>query len=683
VAWGEKLMKRSKLILCRTLLSAGVISLLLGGTASALAQMPQAEQASETLQAPAHPLDPLTKDEIRAAARALRTMDGFPAGGRFAILALDDPAKEQVLSFRPGASFSRDVFAVVLDRAGNKTYEAVVDVRRPSRPTVRSWKLIPGVQAMILDEEGEVLEEAVRSDAGWLQSLKKRGIDPDDVHIDFWAVGEVPPRFRGRRLLRALPYFRGAADNFYGQPIEGLEALVDMTEEKIVELHDLDNPPPVPPTAQDFDEDAIRKTLGALREPPKPLLIQQPQGPSFEIEGNQVSWQKWRLRYLVHPREGLVLYQVGYEDTPGKVRPILYRASFSEMAVPYGDPSRDWSWRCAFDVGEYGVGKSTGSIEPGLDAPDNAVLLDAVLATDEGRPVTRPGIVGIYERDGGLLWKHLETGGAEESNQSRRARELVVSSIATVGNYDYAINWIFRQDGAIEVEAALTGIMLAKGVVQETHTHDENGHLVSRRVVAAHHQHILNFRLDFDVDGTGNSVAEMNTRSLPPGPDNPAGTAMLMEEKVFAREQDARRDLSLADARNWRVLNPTRPNDLGHYRGYILVPGPNSVPYALPDSLARKRAGFMDHHVWVTRYQPRELYAGGDYPNQSEGGDGLPRYTAGNEAITNTDVVLWYTMTITHIPRQEEWPVMPTTRFGFRLIPGGFFERNPALDVPK
>lgn len=142
----------------------------------------------------------------------------------------------------------------------------------------------------------------------------------------------------------------------------------------------------------------------------------------------------------------------------------------------------------------------------------------------------------IYERDGGALWKHLETGNDEPSNQSRRARELVVFSIATVGNYDYSISWIFRQDGAIEVEAGLSGIMLPKGV-SESQVHDANGHLVSRRVVAPHHQHILNFRLDFDVDGTGNSVAEMNTRSMPPGPDNPAGTAMVMEETVLAVDQ--------------------------------------------------------------------------------------------------------------------------------------------------
>lgn len=495
-------------------------------------------------------------------------------------------------------------------------------------------------------------------------------------------MGTVPEPYRGRRLLRGLTFFQGDAANYYGQPVEGLDALVDLNSGELLELTNIPDPPPLPGPSQDFDEDSIRRTLGKLREAPKPLVISQPQGPSFELRGNEVSWQKWRFRYVMHPREGLVLYLVTYTDPAGQPQPVLYRASFSEMAVPYGDPAGNWNWRCAFDVGEYGVGKGAYTIEPGLDAPANAVLLDAVFANDFGRPVIYQDVVGIYERDGGLLWKHRETGGDQWNNESRRGRELVVFTIATVGNYDYSINWIFKQDGSMQVESGLTGIMLAKGVVQETHSHDANGHLVARRVVAPHHQHILNFRLDFDVYGPANSVSEMNTRSAAPA-ENPAGTAIVMEEKVLPREKDAQRDLSLADARVWRVLNPTQKNGLGMERGYILVPGANSVPYALPDSLARRRAGFMDHHVWVTRYRPRELYAGGDYPNQSEGGDGLPRYAAKNEPIENTDLVLWYTLNVTHIPRPEEWPVMPTTTVGFRLIPAGFFEANPALDVPK
>jgi primary-amine oxidase len=597
-------------------------------------------------------------------------------------MALNDPPKQEILKYQGGRSFTRQVFAVLYDRKTNKTFEALVNVKNLDNPKVDSWKEVPGVQPMVLEEDGDILEEILREDEGWNAAVKARGLEPDDVTIDYWAVGTVPEQYRGRRLLRGLTYFQADAANFYGQPVEGITALVDLNSREVLELTRTPDPP-LPGPGQDFDEASIRESLGKLREPPRPLSITQPEGPSFEIRGNELSWQKWRFRYLMHPREGLVLYLVSYEDAKGKPQPVLYRASFSEMAVPYGDPAESWNWRCAFDVGEYGVGKSSGSIVANLDAPENAVLFNAVFANDLGRPVVYQDVVGIYERDGGLLWKHRETGGDQQNNESRRGRELVIFSIATVGNYDYSINWIFRQDGAITVEAGLTGIMLPKGIFQETHSHDEHGHLVARRVVAPHHQHILSFRLDFDVYGTGNSVSEMNTRSMPPGPDNPAGTAMVMEERVLPREKDAQRDISLADARTWRVLNPTAPkNSLGQERGYILVPGANSVPYALEGSLARRRAGFMDHHVWVTRHRPGELYAAGDYPNQSEGGDGLPRYTAKNEPIENTDVVLWYTLNVTHIPRPEEWPVMPTTNVGFRLIPASFFDANPALDVP-
>lgn len=653
----------------QALLWTCVLSLLLGAVSGA------AQPAT-------HPLDPLSPEEIRAASSALHARPGFPANAAFAVVALNDPPKQEVLGYKGGPSFTRQVFAVIYDRKENKTFETLVDVKNPKKPKVDSWVEVQGVQPMVLEEDGDLLEEILRGDEGWNAAVKARGLKPEDVTIDYWAVGTVPEQYRGRRMLRGLTYYQADAANFYGQPVEGITALVDLNSGEVLELTTTPAPP-LPGPGQDFDEASIRESLGKLREPPRPLSITQPDGPSFEISGNEVSWQKWRFRYLMHPREGLVLYLVSYEDPAGKQQPILYRASFSEMAVPYGEPSGNWNWRCAFDVGEYGVGKSSGTIEAKLDAPENAVLFNAVFANDLGRPLVYQDVVGIYERDGGLIWKHRETGGDQQNNESRRGRELVVFTIATVGNYDYSINWIFRQDGAIEVESGLTGIMLPKGVDKVSHSHDASGHLVTSRVVAPHHQHILNFRLDFDVYGSGNSVAEMNTRSMPPGPDNPAGTAMVMEERVLPREKDAQRDLSLADARVWRVLNPTQKNSLGQERGYILVPGANSVPYALEGSLARRRAGFMDHHLWVTRYRPGELYAGGDFPNQSEGGDGLPRYASKNEPIVNTDVVLWYTLNVTHIPRPEEWPVMPTTRVGFRLIPASFFEANPALDVPR
>ena len=634
--------------------------------APALAQAPQVR----------HPLDPLTAEEIQTAARVLRENAQFPAGALFSTIVLKEPAKQEVLAYAPGTPFDRQAFSVVLDRKGNRTYEAVVDVKAGR---VLSWNEVKGVQPAVLPGEYEEVSRIVKADPRWQAAIRRRGIeDFGQVQIDGWAVGQVETKHQGPRLLRALSYFKGDQINFYGRPIEGVVALVDMNREKVVEVVDTGAVPLAPPS-QELDEKAT-----GTREAPRPLTLAQPDGASFTIDGQEIRWQKWRFRYTMHPREGLVLHTVGYEDDR-RVRPILYRASLSEMVVPYGDTDPNWRWRSAFDVGEYSVGRLASSIEPKTDAPENATLLDATFAGDDGEPTVLQRAVGIYERDGGLLWKHFESYSGQ--NESRRARQLVVFFIATIGNYDYAINWIFHQDGVLEVDAGLTGIMLPKGVSEEKANghagHSQSGHLVSSRVVAPHHQHFFNFRLDFDVDGTSNAVHEMNTRALPAGRDNPSRNGMIMEETRFKTEREAQRQMSMQSARTWLVVNPAVQNALGHNSSYILVPGANSLPYIAAESQVRRRAGFIGNHFWATRYHPDEMNAAGSYPNQSRGGEGLPRWVADNEPLVNEDVVVWYTLGVTHIPRPEEWPVMPTTHVGFKLIPGGFFSRNPALDVPR
>lgn len=624
-----------------------------------------------------HPLDHLTEDEIRAVAKLLGAAPQFPAGAQFSTIVLKEPPKAEVLSYTSGLPATRQAFSVILDRKGNRTFETIVDLKNGR---VASWTEVKGVQPLVLAGEYEAVSRLVRADAQWQKAMGRRGIDPAGVQIDTWAVGEVPAKYQGSRLFRALSYFRGTATNFYGRPIEGVVALVDLSNERVIDVADTGIVPLAPPS-QELDEAST-----GVREKPKPLIISQPDGPSFVIDRQEIRWQKWRLRYTMHPREGLVLHTVGYEDD-GRVRPILYRAALSEMVVPYGDVDRNWRWRSAFDVGEYSVGRLASSIERGTDAPEHATLIDATFAGDDGQPYVLPRAVAVYERDGGMLWKHFE--GFSLKNESRRARQLVLAFIATIGNYDYAINYVFNQDGVIEVNAALTGIMLPKGVRETTAPHQTkqspfpSGHLVSANIVAPHHQHFFSFRLDLDVDGTANSIREMNTRALPEGPGNPSLNGIVMEETTLASERTARRQMNMAAARTWSIVNTSIRNALGHHPSYILVPGPNSLPYVARSALVRLRAGFIDHHFWATRFHADEMSAAGNYPNQSRGGDGLPRWVSNDEALVNEDVVAWYTMGITHIPRPEEWPVMPVTHVGFKLIPGSFFARNPALDVPK
>lgn len=628
--------------------------------------------AAETL----HPLDPLSGSEIAASVAALKADPRFPEGALFPILVLKEPTKEEEKTYDPNKPRQRQAFAVVLDRPHNKTFETVVEVEKGR---VLSWKEIPGVQPAFLVEELTSAPEIVRADPLWQEAMKKRGItDFKEVQIDGWAPGTIGVTgAEGPRLVRALSFYKGKSSNFYARPVEGVVAVVDMNRRRVIRLEDAGL---VPLSRDDgaFDE----KTVGRPELAAKPLEIAQPQGPGFEVRGREVRWGRWRLRFALHPREGPVLYGVGFEDS-GRVRPILHRASLSEMVVPYGDPADPWAWRSAFDVGEYGIGRLASPLEPGTDAPENAVFFDADFVDDFGKAYRLPRAMALYERDGGLLWKHYTID--PESNESRRARELVLACIVTVGNYDYGLKWIFREDATMEFQADLTGIMLAKGVLpaQGSGHEDHFGHRVSKAVSAPHHQHFFNFRLDFDVDGPRNALVEMNARALPKGPRNPHGNAFVMEEKPLGTELGARRDMSLAENRKWLVTNPGVLNALGGPVGYALIPGENSVPYLLEDSAIRRRAGFVNHHLWATRFKPEEINAAGYYINQSSGGDGLERWTSDDEALDGQDLVLWYTFGVTHIPRPEEWPIMPVTRAGFKLVPVGFFPRNPALGIPR
>src|SRR5688572_889876 len=321
----------------------GLAALITFHSSCAPASTPSAP-AETKVQVVSHPLDPLTAEEIASATAVIKALPDFPREGRFSIVALKEPPKEEVLAFKPGSSIPRKALAVVLDRAGSRTFEAVVDI---TGKQVVSFNQVKGAQPLILEGEYETISRIVKAHPEWQQAMRKRGIeDFAKIQIDGWAAGQVAGAQPNARLMRAVSYLKGDQVNFYGRPIEGVVALVNMNTEKVIEL--TDSPAvPLPPPSQELDE----KSIGT-REAPKRLSIQQPDGPGFQLSGQEVRWQKWRFRYAMHPREGLVLHTVGYEDE-GRLRPILYRAALSEMVVPYGDSDQNWRWRAAFDVGEY------------------------------------------------------------------------------------------------------------------------------------------------------------------------------------------------------------------------------------------------------------------------------------------------------------------------------------------
>ncbi len=625
-----------------------------------------------------HPLEPLTHDEINIVTHTIQRDRKFPKGAFFATVSLHEPRKMDMKRWKPGQSMPREAFAMVLDRKANVTYEAQVDIGR--RKLVK-WIRREGVQSLILQSEYIWLGEIVHADPRFKAAMAKRGItDPSKVWVDGWAPGTLKPGTQGPRLMRAVCYYQDGAINFYDRPIEGLTIVVDLNQGKVIDLVDT-VVLPIPTEHTEFSE----KALGPMRSDLKPLVITQPEGPSFTVNGHEVQWQKWKFRFVLDTREGLVLHDVSYNDA-GNVRSVLYRGALSEMVVPYGDADPHWSWRSAFDEGEYGIGRMASPLEVGTDVPVNARLFDADFADDLGKAYTLPRAVALYERDAGMLWKHYDV--YHDKNESRRGRQLVLSFITTIGNYDYAIQWIFNQDGVLEVACDLSGMMLPKGVPMAkhddaAHARHHGEHVVAPYVAAPHHQHIFNFRLDMDVDGVFNRISELNTLGLPVSENNPHGNAMEVREILLERERAAARDVSTASSRFWRVSNNAKRSSLGYAPSYVLLPGGNTMPFVASEAPVRRRARFMEHHVYATTYQEGERHASGDYPNQGQAEQGLPIYQGDDESLVDQDLVLWYSVGMTHIPRPEEWPIMTVHHVGFKLLPAGFFDRNPALDVPR
>jgi primary-amine oxidase len=408
----------------------------------------------------------------------------------------------------------------------------------------------------------------------------------------------------------------------------------------------------------------------------KPLRITQPDGVGFTLDGRLLSWQDWRLRLGFTPREGLVLHQVGFCEA-GRVRPVAHRLSFAEMFVPYRDPGPDHYRRTAFDIGEWGLGFMTTSLELGCDCLGEITYLDAVVHDSRGEPVTIPSAVCIHEEDSGILWKHVdELAGAEV----RRARRLVVSFHVTVANYEYLVYWRFYQDGNIECEVRATGIVVTSHAAPGGEP--AYGNLVDERTYAPFHQHFIIARLDLDVDGPDNTVYVTESAVAEPAPDDPYRLGLVVKDTPLRTEAEGKQDFEWATQRGWKVVNTASRNQRGTPVGYKLVPSGTFPPLLDPSSPPFLRAEAIGHTLWVTPYREDERWPCGDFPNLSERDTGLPVWTAQNRPIENTDVVLWYVFGIHHITRPEDWPVMPVDIVSFWLKPFGFFDRNPALDVP-
>jgi primary-amine oxidase len=206
--------------------------------------------------------------------------------------------------------------------------------------------------------------------------------------------------------------------------------------------------------------------------------------------------------------------------------------------------------------------------------------------------------------------------------------------------------------------------------------------VVDDRTYAPCHQHFAVARLDLDVDGERNTVYATELEALPAGHGNPEGLAVVQRMRPLRTERQGRQDYDWQRQRAWLVASDETTSLPGPPAGYQLVPT-SCIP-ALMDARSHsfRRAQAIAHALWVTPYARDERYPCGEFVVGTRDDSGLPAWTAGDRPIEGSDIVLWHVFGLFHQPRAEDWPVMPASTASFWLRPVGFFDRNPALDVP-
>jgi len=620
----------------------------------------------------------VTPEEVSRVREILSDAGHFSDTVRLAYLGLIDPP----FDVDPASTPDRRFRVYLLDRADGTSRDATVSVTRGEMESITDLDTALSGELPVMDEDYPVVEEVLSTDERWLEALAKRGLDAKDVRVAPLSAGVFEyPEEQGRRMLRGLAFVQqGEEDSAWAHPVEGLLAYVDISNRTVEQVLDF-GVVPLPEEHGNYTDPSL---TGPVRTTQKPILITQPEGPSFTVtDGNHVEWERWSLDVGFDMRDGLVLHNIAFDDVdPGKPedvrrRRVLNRASIAEMVVPYGDPNPVRSWQNYFDTGEYLIGQCANSLELGCDCLGEITYLSPTIAGNDGHPRTITNGICMHEEDFSILSKHSDLWSGVA--YTRRNRRLVISVFTTVGNYDYGFYWYLYLDGTIEFEAKATGIVFTSGYQGDPSYNAE----LAPGLGAPFHQHLFAARLDFALDGGPSRVEEEDVVRVPMGEGNPRGNAFTRSRTTLATEQQAVRDADGSVGRTWVISNPESTNRLGHPVAFKLHPEGQPTLLADPDSSIARRATVMRHNLWVTRYNAEQKYPTGDFANQNPGHDGIGDWIAADRDVDTQQDVVWHSFGLTHFPRVEDWPMMPVDTTGFTLRPEGFFDRNPALDVPE
>ncbi|KGO56660.1 Copper amine oxidase, N2-terminal [Penicillium expansum] len=632
-----------------------------------------------------HPLDPLSPTEHSKASQLLKDYHvAVPI--RFKVIDLLEAPKASLLAYLHDKTAtvkppSRKVYAYYVKTGNSTMRKAKIDI---TNGKVESDIECPEIQGPAdIDEIDRVYRMCNEHPAVQAEIKKLKLPKGAFVTNDPWTFGTDNANER-RRLYQCYMYIVLNDDpeaNHYSLPAP-FAPIFDVDTWELLEIQKLplgvgpelevDTQPWNPVKAVEYSKTLLGNEY--FRKDLKPLHVVQPSGPSFNIDGRKITWQKWSFHLGWTVREGPVLNNVHYDG-----RSLFHRVSMSEMTVPYGDPRSPYHRKQAFDLGDSGFGITSNTLTLGCDCLGHIAYFDGVRTSGNGEPVVMKNVICMHEVDNGIGWKHTNF----RNNQASmvRNRQLVIQCTATVMNYEYILAFVLDQAANLHVEVKATGIVSTMPIREGIHS--PWGTVVAPGVLAVNHQHLFCLRIHPALDGNKNTVAYDDMLPVRDEPElDPFGCAFRVQTTPVTKS--GAYDLDLTKSRTYRIFNTQHINAVsGKPVRYKLHASPSQMLMVGSHTFNYKRGHFSTKPIWVTKYREEELWAAGEFTNQSRQDSGLAVWANRKDSVDNEDIVLWHSFGVTHVTRPEDFPVMPVETMNVSLKPTSFFELNPSNDVPR
>jgi len=392
-----------------------------------------------------------------------------------------------------------------------------------------------------------------------------------------------------------------------------------------------------------------------------------------------VSWMGWGM-YLGFDRDiGLSLWDIRFRNER-----IVYELAPQDALAQYAgnDPFQSTTaWLDRY----FGIGLAVRDMLPGYDCPHEAVFLPATTYSSAGIFSRQKGIC-VFEQDSGRpITRHL----GYEKNEfgAVKGYELVVRSIATLGNYDYLFDYIFHLDGTIEVRVSASGYLQAGYYNPDALDY---GTRIWETTMGSLHDHVINFKVDLDVAGTSNSFQKTTLSQEEieqPFYDEDWGSTTIQQriDREFIETEDGARVKYQTNFQGgYSIVNQEEKNKWGHARGYSIHPGYSPIHSTLVGSKRLlKNADWAQYNLAVSRRKETEPSSSSMWNMNLPGAPPVDfaQFFDG-ESLSQEDLVAWINIGMHHLPQAEDAPSTRTNTAtsSFFLSPLNYFDHDVSIE---